>query len=60
MERALDLIISFGSAVFAALFVGTIAHDDLGLSVAAIRTDALSGAGLIFAVLAGTAMLKRK
>jgi hypothetical protein len=42
MDRAIDLLLSFISALFAAMFLATIARDDMGMSVTAVRVDALS------------------
>jgi hypothetical protein len=43
-----------------ALLLGLIARDDMGMSVDAIRTDALSAAGLIFAAVSFGFLLRRK
>jgi hypothetical protein len=60
MHRDIDWIVTLGSAVFAALFIGTIAYDEIGMTVEAIRTDALSVAGLLFATVAGVSFLERR
>jgi hypothetical protein len=49
MKRLVDMILGLTAAVSTALLLGLIAHDELGMSVYAIRTDALRAAGLIFA-----------
>jgi len=43
-----------------AILLGLIARDDMGMSADIVRVDALSTAGLIFAVVAGGSLLKRK
>jgi small neutral amino acid transporter SnatA (MarC family) len=52
MGRALFVIIALASAAMAAMLTGTIAHDDFGISMDTIRTDALSAAGFILAAVA--------
>jgi hypothetical protein len=49
MKRLVDVMLGLTAAVATALLLGLIAHDEMGLSIYAIRTDALSAAGLIFA-----------
>ena len=49
MKRVVDLMLGLTAAVATALLLGLIAHDEMGMSIYAIRTDALSAAGLIFA-----------
>jgi hypothetical protein len=44
----------------AAMMTGSVAHDDFGIPLDTIRTDALSAAGLIFAAIACGSLLKRK
>jgi hypothetical protein len=55
------VILGLIAAVAAALLLGLIAHDEMGLPIDAIRTDALSAAGLIFAAVSfGTLLGRRK
>lgn len=58
MKRLIDLGLGLTAAAATALLLGMIAHDDIGMSVNAIRTDALSAAGLIFAAVAGGSLLR--
>jgi hypothetical protein len=59
MKRLLD--VGLIAAVATALLLGLIAHDDMGMPVDAIRVDALSAAGLIFAAVSfGTLLGRRK
>ena len=61
MKRLVDMILGLTAAVATALLLGLIAHDEIGMSVYAIRTDALSAAGLIFAAVSfGTLLGWRK
>jgi hypothetical protein len=60
MERAFYLLLSLFSAVMAALFLGAIAHYDLGIGREVIRTGALCGAALILAALTGGVVLLRR
>ena len=48
------------AAAATALLLGLFAHDAMGMSIDVIRMDALGGASLIFAVVAGGSMLGRK
>ena len=59
MERLLDTILALLCAVMLAMLLGTIARDE-GVSLNAIRTDALSSAGIIFVAVACGSLLKRK
>jgi hypothetical protein len=59
MGRVIIAILSLTAALALAVLFGTIAHDDLGIAVATIRTDALTSAGFIFLVLAGEGLLRR-
>jgi len=54
MGRAAVLIIAVATAAMAAMLTGSIAHDEFGIPLDAIRTDALRGAGFIFAAVALT------
>jgi hypothetical protein len=60
MDRAVFLIIALATAAMAAMMTGSVAHDDFGIPLDTIRTDALSAAGLIFAAIACGSLLKRK
>jgi hypothetical protein len=60
MGRAALLIIALATAAMAAMLTGSVAHDDFGIPLDAIRTDALSAAGFIFAALACGSLLRRK
>ena len=48
------------AAAATALLLGLFAHDAMGMSIDAIRMDALGGASLIFAAVAGGSILGRK
>jgi hypothetical protein len=41
MDRDRDWIVPLSATVFAALFIGTIAYDEIGMTAEAIRIDAL-------------------
>jgi hypothetical protein len=58
MGRAAFLIIA--TAAMAAMMTGSVAHDEFGIPLDTIRTDALSAAGLIFAAVACGSLLKWK
>jgi hypothetical protein len=60
MGRAIDLLLSFISRLFAAMFLATITRDDMGMSVTAVRIDALSAAGVLFVTVAAASLLKRR
>jgi hypothetical protein len=60
MGRAAFLIIALATAAMAAMMTGSVAHDEFGISLDTIRTDALSAAGLIFAAVACGSLLTRK
>jgi hypothetical protein len=60
MDRAALLTIAVTTAAMAAMLTGSVAHDDFGISLDAIRRNALSGAGLIFAAVACGSLLTRK
>ena len=51
MRRLVIPIYLVAAAVIAVLF-GIVAHDDLGIGIEVIRDGALTGAGVIFAVVA--------
>jgi hypothetical protein len=58
MGRAIDLLLSLGTAAAAALLLALIARDDVGMSADMVRVDALSAAGFIFAAVAGSSALE--
>ena len=61
MKRLVDVMLGLTAAVATALLLGLIAHDEMGLSIDAIRTDSLSAAGFIFAAVSfGTLLGRRK
>lgn len=55
-----NLILSLIAAAVTAILIGMIAHDEMGMAVDAIRTDALSAAGLLFAAVSFGSLPKRK
>jgi hypothetical protein len=60
MGKAAFLIIALATAAMAAMMTGSVAHDDFGIPLDTVRTDALSAAGLIFAAVACGSLLTRK
>jgi hypothetical protein len=54
------VIIALASAAMAAMLTGSVAHDEFGIPLDTIRTDALSAAGFIFAAIACGSLLTRK
>jgi hypothetical protein len=58
--RPAFLIIALATAAMAAMMTGSVAHDDFGIPLDTIRTDALSAAGLIFAAVACGSLMTRK
>ena len=60
MGRAFELILSFAAAGATAFLLALITRHDMGMSAHDIRIDALCAAGVIFAAVAGGALLKRK
>jgi hypothetical protein len=48
------------AAAVTAILIGMIAHDEMGMAVDAIRTDALSAAGPLFAAVSFGSLPKRK
>jgi hypothetical protein len=61
MGRGLYLSLAFLTAApLTAVFLAAFARYDMGMSRAAIRVDALSAAGVIFAAIAAVSLLKRK
>jgi hypothetical protein len=60
MGRGAFLVIALGVAAMLAMMTGSIAHDEFGIPLETIRTDALSAAGFIFAAIAGASLVTRK
>ncbi len=60
MGRAAFLILALATAAMAAMLTGSVAHDEFGISLEAIRTDALGAAALIFAAIACGSLLTRR
>jgi hypothetical protein len=60
MMRLVDQILGLTAAAATALLLGFIAHDDMGMSLRAIRVDALSAAGVILAALSLGFLLPRR
>jgi formate/nitrite transporter FocA (FNT family) len=59
MSRVVIPILSLVTAAATAFLFWIIAHDDWGIAVNTIRTDALASAGFILVVLAGASLLTR-
>ena len=59
MVRLLGLALALACAAMVALVLGSIASDE-GVSLATIRIDALSTAGVIIAAVAAGSLLRRK
>jgi hypothetical protein len=59
MGRAAILTIAVTTAAMVAMLTGSIAHDGFGIPLDAIRMDALSGAGLMFATVACSSLISR-
>jgi hypothetical protein len=59
MGRLVIPTLAVAAAAVTAILFGTVAHDDLGIAVDTIRTDALSGAGFMIIVVACTNLLRR-
>jgi len=58
--KLLDVMLSLLAAVATALLLGLIAHVDMGMPIDAIRVDALSAAGFIFAAVSMATLLGRR
>ena len=58
MGRLLDIILAFLLAVAAALILGAVAYDGVGLSRDVVGVSALSGAVLILAAVTGGSLRK--
>jgi hypothetical protein len=59
MVRVAFLIIALATAALAAMMTGSVAHDEFGIPLGTIRTDALAAAALIFAAIACGSLLAR-
>jgi hypothetical protein len=59
MGRLITFILALAAAAAVAMLFGVLAHDDLGIPVDAIRTDALTSAGVIFVLVACGTLLGR-
>ncbi len=60
MWGPIELFLTLIAAAATALLLGLIAHVAMGMPIDMIRIDALGAAGLIFAVVAGGSLLRRK
>ena len=60
MDRDHHWMLALSAAVFAALFIGTIAYDEIGMAAEGIRTDALSAAGFLSAAVVAASLLKSR
>jgi hypothetical protein len=60
MGRALAILVAVGTAAMIAMFIDSVAHDNLGLGFDTIRFGALNAAAAIFALLARGSALRRK
>jgi hypothetical protein len=58
--RVAFLIIALATAAMAAMMTGSVAHDEFGIPLDTIRTDALSAAGVVFAAIACVSLLRRQ
>jgi hypothetical protein len=54
------VLLSLIAAAVTAIMIGMIAHDEMGMAVDAIRTHALSAAGLLFAAVSFGSLPKCK
>jgi hypothetical protein len=60
MSRVLLILPALGTAAIVAMFIDSVAHDNLGLGFDAIRFGALNTAAAIFALLARGSALRGK
>jgi hypothetical protein len=60
MGKLAGLAIALSSAVLAAMLFGTLAHEELGISLDTIRTQALGAAGFVFLAVACGLLLTQK
>jgi hypothetical protein len=59
-EEGVDVLLSGLAAAATALLLALIARDDIGMPPDMIREDALLGAGLVIAAIAGMSLRKRR
>jgi hypothetical protein len=59
MNRLVLVVLALATASMVAMFIGSFAHDDLGIALDTIRFGALDGAAGIFAAVAWGSMLAR-
>ena len=59
MGRLAVAIVALAAAAMTAMLAGSFAHDDLGIAIDTIRSDALVGAAVIFAGVACRVLLTR-
>ena len=60
VKKGVDVLLSGLAAAATALLLGLIARDDIGMPPDMIREDALLGAGLVIAAIAGMSLRKRR
>jgi hypothetical protein len=58
MNRTVDVILGLTAAVATALLLALIARDDIGMPPDMVREDALIGAGIMIAAVAGISSRK--
>ena len=58
MNRTVDVILGLTAAVATALLLALIARDDIGMPPDMVREDALTGASIIIAAVAGISSRK--
>ena len=58
MNRTVDVILGLTAAVATALLLALIARDDIGIPPDMVREDALIGAGIVIAAVAGISSRK--
>jgi hypothetical protein len=59
MDRLVIPALALVIAVVVAILFGNFAHDDLGIAIDTIRTDALTSAGFLCVIVACGTLLKR-
>jgi hypothetical protein len=60
VKAGLDILLTGLTAAATALLLALIARDDIGMPPAMIREDALLGAGLLVAAIAGMSLRRRR
>jgi hypothetical protein len=60
VKTGVDILLAGLAATATALLLAVIARDDIGMPHEMIREDALLGAGLVIATLAGTSLRRRR